>query len=126
MNYNIREQSAFYFRFETLTGGRKESKYYGMHIPAVICAKIMYYAEYNRVLCSDVAEYMIRDVDQHRIEPKIIQAKENEEYVYFNFTPELGSNLKVKSILSGISEYDLIRSYLTYWVNNLNSEYDKI
>lgn len=126
MNCNIREQSSFYFRFETLKGGRKESISYGMCIPAVICAKIMYYAEYNRVLCSDVAEYMIRDVDQHRIEPNIIQAKEDEEFVYFNFTPELGSILKVKSILNCVSECDLIRSYLIYWADKLNSEYDKL
>ena len=38
----IREQGGFYFRFETLTSGRKESKWYGTSVSGETCAEIIY------------------------------------------------------------------------------------
>lgn len=122
----VREQSPFYFGFETLAHGRKESKFYALTISGNVCGSIIYHAEYNRVFCSDVAEYMIRDVFCGNYEPDIIPIGDDELYVYFNFSLELASMLEVYSITSSIAEGDLIRSCLIFWEKRLRKNYDRI
>lgn len=115
MNCNIREESAFYFAFETLTGGRKESKCYYIEFPSNVYTNLIYYSEHHRVLCSDIAEYMIRGIDlEEKIE--IVHDEEDSDRIPLSFSIELGNRLEVYSVLKGITEEELIRSSIVYWI----------
>lgn len=116
----IREEQSFYITFETLTGGRKISVGYGVEIPPSVCSKIIYYSEYNRILCSDVAEHMIRGVCMDDL--KIIPPDKNDVEVFFSFTKGLSNMLEAENIGIGVAIQDIIRSCLIKWNDDREKE----